>query len=549
MRRLIVIFALLILYLHTSGRPHTSGIEVEPTRNMILMIVDGTSTSLLSASRWMKYYQNPDSGTLNVDPYLCAMVRSFSSDSPIPDSAPAMSAYVTGMPQQKGNLSIYPKANPMQDLIVVDSTRAYQPLATLLEAASIDQNKSTGLIATVDFCHATPAACAAHSTRRYATADIIPQMVSQRLDVMFGGGNALLSTEMKEVLQDQGVQIIGQDIEAFRALNGGKAWALMSGRNMDYDIDRNDDKQPSLSEMTSKAIELLSKNKNGFFLMVEGSKVDMAAHANDPIGAITDFLAFDKAVGIALDFARRDGNTTVVIMPDHGTSGITLGDRAYKDYTSKGLDSMFNEMVNYRHSALYIEKQLKKADSTKFRSLFKQYTGIELSTNEEVALIKSKRYKQDNYMEVANSLNLLSTISSIMTSRTHIGFTSGNHTGEDVFLAVYHPKNQIPRGVLTNSQINSYMVAAMGLRRPLSALTDELFVKHTDLLRNEQIDIDRSRKYPVLSIHRADKLLLIPAFRSVVYLNGKPLNLKAPTVYMQENDTFYIPANILEYFK
>lgn len=85
--------------------------------------------------------------------------------------------------------------------------------------------------------------------------------------------------------------------------------------------------------------------------MVEGSRVDMAAHAKDPVGVITEMLAFDKAVGVALDFARRDGRTAVVIMPDHGTSGLSFGDGAYKDYASKGLDSAYMNISKVRRTA------------------------------------------------------------------------------------------------------------------------------------------------------------------------------------------------------
>lgn len=90
--------------------------------------------------------------------------------------------------------------------------------------------------------------------------------------------------------------------------------------------------------------------------MVEGSRVDMAAHAKDPVGVITEMLAFDKAVGVALDFARRDGRTAVVIMPDHGTSGLSFGDGAYKDYASKGLDSAYMNISKVRRTASGLEK-------------------------------------------------------------------------------------------------------------------------------------------------------------------------------------------------
>lgn len=93
--------------------------------------------------------------------------------------------------------------------------------------------------------------------------------------------------------------------------------------------------QPKLSQMTNKAITTLSKDKDGFFLFVEGSKTDWAAHANDPVGMISDVLAFDEAVGKAVEFAKKDGNTMVIAIADHGNSGLSIGNAN----TTKGYDT------------------------------------------------------------------------------------------------------------------------------------------------------------------------------------------------------------------
>ena len=116
--------------------------------------------------------------------------------------------------------------------------------------------------------------------------------------------------------------------------------------------------------------------------MVEGSQIDMAAHANDPIGTITEFIAFDEAVKVALDFAERDRNTTVVILSDHGNSGITLGDRYYEDYSEKGLDSMFLNMTKFRCSGSHLTRLIKKAGTSELREVFESNTGISLTSEE-----------------------------------------------------------------------------------------------------------------------------------------------------------------------
>lgn len=126
------------------------------------MIPDGTSTSVLSIARWYQIYNRLGGKNLNVDPYLCGLVKTYSSNSPIPDSAPAMSAYTTGVPSRVGNIAIYPVADDAQDIYPIDASMSYQPLVTVLEAAKIEKNKALGIVVTTDFCHATPASCASH---------------------------------------------------------------------------------------------------------------------------------------------------------------------------------------------------------------------------------------------------------------------------------------------------------------------------------------------------------------------------------------------------
>ena len=481
---------------------------------------------------------------------LCGLVGSFSSDSPIPCSAPAMSAYMTGMPQQAGNVSVYPAANPAQDIVEVESGRACQPLATLLEAAKHDRGKAAGLVVTVDFCHATPAACASHHYSRHAYPALAAQMAANDLDVMFGGGRKQVTDAMRAYLRGSGATLIEQDAAAFRAYDGkGPVWSLFAQGNMSYDLDRNDAEQPSLAEMTAKALEVLDRHENGFFLMVEGSRVDMAAHAKDPVGVITEMLAFDKAVGVALDFARRDGRTAVVIMPDHGTSGLSFGDGAYKDYASKGLDSAYMNISKVRRTASGLEKILLKARPEQIRPLFREYTGIEL-TDDELALLRSSRnYTEADYMKVANSVNMVSSIARIVTSRTHFGFLSGSHTAEDVFLAAYHPEGDLPVGRNTNTEIHAYMADLLGLERPLAELTGELFAPHTEVFRGAKCSISAAEgQMPCLTVRKGRRTLRVPAYGSVAYLDGKPLKLRSAVVYIDRNDTFYLPRELGEKF-
>lgn len=522
---------------------------IKPVKNVILMIPDGTSIGVVSSARWYQIYNKSGGNNLAIDPYICGTVKTFSSNAPIGDSAPTTSCYMTGVPQRTGNVSIYPVADPGKDLYPVDSSMAYQPLATILEAAKYQLNKSTGLVVTVEFPHATPADCAAHHYKRSKYEYIAPQMVYNNLDVMFGGGNSILTDDMKEYLKTTNTTLLQDDINSFRSFNGSeKIWALFGDRELPYDLDRDDLQTPSLAEMTDKAIKRLSQNENGFFLMVEGSKIDWAAHANDAIGCITEYLAFDKAVQVAIDFAKQNGETAIVILPDHGNSGFTLGKRDCKGYDKLSIGDLFANVSQYKKTAYGLEILLKNAQANEFKPIFKQYTGIELTDDELKSLLSSKDYKVGNYMEVSNGKNLESSIVEIMNSRTCFGFTSGGHTGEEVFLAAYHPAGDtnLPIGMNTNVEINQYLFDVVGLQKSLPDMTKEIFAKHQDVFNGLQYSIDKSSDFPVLKVKKGKKLLEVPAFKSIAYLNGKPFSLKSVTVYIDKNDTFYLPKDLID---
>ena len=515
------------------------------------MIPDGTSIGVISAARWYKYY-NGGEATLNIDPYICGTVKTHSSNAPIGDSAPTTSAYMTGMPQQTGNVSIYPPADPANDLVEVDPAMVYQPLATILEGAKIEKNKAVGLVVTCEFPHATPADCSAHYHKRSNYNVISSQMAYQNLDVMFGGGVSIITDDIKNHFANKGITYLANDLNGFRNLSTGKAWALFKDREMPYDLDRNPNEVPSIEEMTKKAIGILSQNDNGFFLMVEGSKVDWAAHSNDAVGCITEYLAFDRAVGVALEFAKRDGNTAVIVLSDHGNSGFTLGRRDLRGYDRATMDQLFANVSKYKKTAEGIEIMLLQEKPENIKSVIKNYTGIDITEDEYAKLLNSRNYHPENYMKVGESPNMQSTLVEIMNSRTYFGFTTGGHTGEEVLLAAYHPSGDIPVGMNTNIEINRYLQDLLGLQTKLPDLTKKIFAKHTDVFANAvykvAIDKSASEEAPVLVIKSGKKTLEIPAFKSIAYIDKKPFEIGSVVVYIADNETFYLPVNLINAF-
>ena len=520
--------------------------EVRPTKNLIVMIPDGTTLSVLSASRWLKVYRN-EGTRLHVDPYISGTVTTFSSNAPIGDSAPTTSTYMTGVPQQAGNVAIYPVADPDNDLVKLNPDSAYQPLVTILEAMQMEQNKAAGLVVTCEFPHATPADCAAHSYSRSDYKAIAPQMAFNNLSVMFGGGNEFVSDDMKQHFKNTGTTLIQNDRNAMLNFNGEKVWALFQDGAMSYDLDRNPAEEPSISEMTEKAIEVLNKNPNGFFLMVEGSKVDWAAHANDPAGIIGEYLAFDEAVGKAIEFAKKDGNTTVVILPDHGNSGFSIGRNGMKrSYSRMTFEELFGAVSQYKRTAEGLEKILLNTKQDEIKSVFKKYTGIEITDAEKEKLLSSKNYKSVDYTKASEAQNMGHYITGIYNERTGFGYTTGGHTGEEVFLAVYHPQGDALSGNVRNTELHDYLYKVSGLKTSMKEHTANAFAKHSDVFEGIKYEIVQKGGKPNLVVKLKRQTLEIPAFSSVATLNGKPVELGSVAVFVDKNNTFYLPRKLKE---
>lgn len=542
--------------------------EVKPVKNVIVMIPDGTSLATVSIARWLQWYQDPSKPKLNIDPYLCGTVRTHSSNAPIGDSAPTTSCYMTGQPSRTGYVSTYPEQDKDNDIYPTEAERAFQPLTTVLEAGKILQGKATGLVFTCEFPHATPADCSAHSYKRGRYDWIAPQMVHNELDVVIGGGVSILTEEMENELVANGYKVYRNDLQGMRADKGEKMWALYGDKEMAYDLDRDPNQQPSIEEMTRKAIEKLSKDPDGFFLMVEGSKVDWAAHGNDPVGMATDFLAFDRACGAALEFARQNGETAVVILPDHGNSGISLGRRSCTGYDKLSKDQLFHQFSLYKLTAEGFAKKVNNIPNSEVQQMFSQYAGFELTDEEMNALNNCKDYKNspipaeqrktdDNSSMYSG--NLTGLMAHIITSRTCFGFTTGGHTGEEVFLAAYHPQGSLPIGMNTNIEINEYLCNLFGLTHDsLEALTAENFVPHTQVFEGYDCQIipaadeKGSPSLVVKNKKNKKKQLSIAPFTNVVKVGKKAqeeVRLHSVVVYVDKNNTFYVPKQLADLLK
>ena len=369
-------------------------------------------------------------------------------------------------------------------------------------------------------------------------------------------------------LKANGYNVYRNDLNGMRADKGDKMWALYGDKEMAYDLDRDPAQQPSIEEMTRKAIEKLSKDPDGFFLMVEGSKVDWAAHGNDPVGMATDFLAFDRACGAALEFARQNGETAVVVLPDHGNSGISLGRRSCTGYDKLTKDQLFHQFSLYKLTAEGFAKKVNSVPNSEVQNIFRTYAGFELTDEEMNALNNCKDYKNspipmEQRKQSDNSSmysgNLTGLMAQIITSRTCFGFTTGGHTGEEVFLAAYHPQGTLPIGMNTNIELNEYLCNLFGLTHDnLEELTAANFVPHTEVFEGYDCQIIPSAEEkgsPSLVVKNKKnkkKQLTIAPFSNIVKSGKKgeeEIRLQSVVVYVDKNNTFYVPKQLADFLK
>lgn len=533
--------------------------RIRPVKNVILMIADGASLPAISMARWYQRTQDPQNTRLHLDPYLSGTILTYCSNAPIGDSAPTTSCYMTGMPSIKGFVSTYPYSDGVNDLVPVDPSRAYSPIMTLLEATRILQDRKTGLVFTCEFPHATPADCTAHSYNRKSYQWIVPQMIHSDLDVVIGGGASLITPEHQKTLERLENKVYLNDIKGMRSHKEGKMWSLYGEMDIPYDIDRDPEQTPSLAEMTATAIKHLNDDDEGFFLMVEGSKVDWAAHANDPVGIATEFLAFDKACQVAFDFAKKDGNTVVIVTSDHGNSGLSIGVQGLKNYSGASQEKIFGPLVRVKKTADGMAAILQKVPFDQAPEVFRKEAGIELTSEDLKQLKLVDGYQQSPLPAEQRSIgkgtkqalysgSLSSFVAHIFRKNMYFGFTTFGHTGEEVFLAVYAPEaNQRMMGFNTNIELHEYMRALLGLDVSMLELTDKYFVPHDKLFKGMKVTITGKKpEEKQLIVKHKGKTMTISAYSSDVRLGKKMLRTKTPAVYVDKNDLFYINASLLK---
>ncbi|EIE50486.1 alkaline phosphatase [Salipiger aestuarii] len=331
-------------------------------RNVIVLVADGNGVGTNYITRLFDGQQKGMLGEENVLPYetpewSSALIKTYNINAQTPDSAPTAGAMNTGV-KQRFNL-----INLGGDAIHDDcATVTGNELTTFAEIVS-DMGKSVGAVSTARLTHATPAAVYAKTANRNwegsvpegcdSQTDIATQLIDSMeagiIDFAMGGGGRAFLPEGEANGQStgrrtDGVNLIDRatglgvqfanDTASFDALTmDAPVLALFNDSHMEYEADRADDDEPSLAEMTRKAIEFLSQNENGYYLEIEAGRVDHANHDGNAARVVRDGVAFAEAVAMA-DELTDESDTLIIVTADHEHSIAMNG------YCGRGSDIM-----------------------------------------------------------------------------------------------------------------------------------------------------------------------------------------------------------------
>jgi len=308
---IVILFVLIISGCSSTNLTESKSKSTGP-RNVILFIGDGMGVAQVYAG--MTLYNQTFS--LEKFPYS-GFSKTYSANNYITDSAAGGTAIACGTKTNNGMIGVKPDSSAV---------------SSILEIAH-KNGLATGVVSTSSVTHATPASFVAHNAGRGNYDDIAKDFLKGTVDVFIGGGSDNFkarkdNVDLTEELKKQGFRVV-YSIDELKNANSNKIAGLLAKFHMPKE---SEGRGEALKEMTMKAIETLSKNKNGFFLMVEGSMIDFGCHAKDFDFAESEMLDLNKAIDAARDFAANDGNTLVVVTADHETGGLTLNGGSMKEH-------------------------------------------------------------------------------------------------------------------------------------------------------------------------------------------------------------------------
>lgn len=427
-------------------------------KNIIIVVSDGMSTGTLNMadlhlhrktgvkSTWLQLYEQ--------NLVSRALMDMASASSIVTDSAAASSSWGCGERVNNGTLNFSTSGKPLK------------PIWQKFKAAG----KMAGCVTTVPITHATPAGFCVASKSRNSQEEIAEKYLEHRFDVMMGGGRKYFSGEFrsdkKDLIKDYkraGYEVVFSSQDLGESPSGKPLLGLFQNDALPYSLDRANNAElkksvPTLAEMTSKAIEQMKDSQEGFVLQVEAGKVDWAAHANDIGGLVYDQVAHDEALKVAIDFAKEDGQTLVIVTTDHGNAnpGLIYG---------KDVNDNFDTINHYKHTNEWVLNGIGKETSiAQVKERINYATGHSVTNEEGRALLE---YYSSIKLEegVYNPRHLpFKLLSQIQQNRNSVGWISMNHSADYVEMAMFGPGSHLLKPFIKNTDLHHLMLEAAELR-------------------------------------------------------------------------------------
>ena len=291
--------------------------------NIIMMIGDGMGLSQISSGM----YSNNNYTSLERSQHV-GLIKTHSLDNLVTDSAASGTAMSSGV-------KTYNR--------VVGMDENFIPVKSILEI-SRDKGYMTAIIATSTIVHATPAAYYSKVKSRYDYNEIASQLSRSNINFFVGGGEKYFNDrrDKRNLMNEMDDYSFANSLENFIEINSNKIGFLT---NYDEPIGKHEGRKPSLEDMVQATIKKLTSFNKPFFLLVEGSQIDWGGHDNDQKYMVSQFLEFNDAIQVVLDFAKKDKNTIVVVTADHETGGAAIVRGKLSDSTIK------NRFVSTNHTA------------------------------------------------------------------------------------------------------------------------------------------------------------------------------------------------------
>lgn len=443
-------------------------------RNLVFMVSDGMGPATLSLTRSYRQYIHdlPIHDTLTLDQHFWGSSRTRSTNSLVTDSAAGATAFSCGKKSYNGAISMLP---------------GDEPCGSVLEAAK-RAGYTTGLVVTTSITDATPACFASHVRMRDMQDSIAEQEVGhgvlgRTVDLMLGGGRCnFLSNSTQGSCRKDNLDVVrlAQDKygwtytdnrKGFNALKGGEKvtlpfLGLFAPYDIPFEIDRRNmnDTYPSLSEMARTALRALEKaTKNsdkGFFLMIEGSRIDHAGHYNDPAAQVHEVLEYDNAFKAVVDFIKKsDTETVLVATSDHETGGLATalqepGHLPVYNWYPKALQQasasceLLSRKLQAHVSSLSTSSSTSKSELKAWinKELVIPGLGINNASDEELSALAASPEA---------SINVFTAMISL---RAHVGWSTHGHTAVDVNIySSGGPGAESIRGNVENTEVGQYL--------------------------------------------------------------------------------------------